>query len=108
PQLAHEEVMELEAETGRDVRIRPLLVRQSDVEPDRASAGLGRAAIRGLHDAAPAAGADHERRGISLQRQRPFGQAARELSGFRVVSAEWPVLAKPRRAEEDDRLLYPL
>src|SRR5579862_4138189 len=34
PQLTHEEIMELERQSARDVAIGPLLVRQSDVEPD--------------------------------------------------------------------------
>src|SRR5262249_56744276 len=38
PELAHEEVVELEPEAGRDVRVRTLLVRESDVEADRAPA----------------------------------------------------------------------
>ena len=40
PELAHEEVVELEPELGRDVRVRTLLVRQPDVEADRPAAGV--------------------------------------------------------------------
>ncbi len=34
PELAHEEVMEFEVQFVRDVRIRPLLERQTDVQTD--------------------------------------------------------------------------
>ena len=58
--LPHREVVELEAQIGRDVRIRLLLVRQVDVEADALRAGFERAAVGGLHDAGPAAGHDDE------------------------------------------------
>ena len=58
PQLAHEEVVELERQARRDVGVGPLLVRQADVEADRLAAGVGGAAVGGLHDAAAAARAD--------------------------------------------------
>src|SRR5207253_1756893 len=60
PELAHEEVVELEPEAGRDVGVRALLVREADVEPDRAPARVGRAAVCGFHDAGPAAAADEK------------------------------------------------
>src|ERR1700682_6013816 len=59
PELAHEEIAELEQQLARDVRVRPLLVRKPDVEPDRPTAGLSRTTVRRLHDAASAAGADN-------------------------------------------------
>ena len=60
PELAHEEVVELEPEPGRDVRVGTLLVRQPDVEADGPAAGVLRAPVGRLHDAAAAARADHE------------------------------------------------
>ena len=52
------EVVEVEAEFGRDVGVGELLVRQADVEADGIRAGVERAAIGGLHDAGAAAGHD--------------------------------------------------
>ena len=40
PELAHEEVVELERQLAREIGIRPLLVRQADVEADRLAAGV--------------------------------------------------------------------
>src|SRR5690606_15815959 len=108
PELAHEEVMELEAEPGRDVRIRPLLVRQADVEPDRAPARVARAAVRGLHDPAAPAGADDERLGPPVHRQRPFRHEPGKLARLGVVAAERPVRSEPGRSEEDHGLLHVL
>src|SRR5581483_11736739 len=51
-----------EGERDVEVRIRALLVRQLDVEPDGEAALLLRAAIRSLHHARPAAG-DHREAG---------------------------------------------
>ena len=52
--------MELEAQIGRDVGVRLLLVRQVDVQADALGADFERAAVGGFHDARPAAGHDHE------------------------------------------------
>src|SRR5665811_2041785 len=46
PQLAHEEVVELEVQVGRDVRVGHLLEGQMNVEPDGLAARFGSAAIR--------------------------------------------------------------
>src|SRR5205807_109307 len=43
PELAHEEIMELEVQTLGDVRVGPLLEGQTDVEADRLAARLARA-----------------------------------------------------------------
>src|SRR5262245_17931444 len=58
PELAHEEVVELEVKVVRNVRIRPLLVRKADVQTNRLAACLGGAAIGRFHDAGTAAGGD--------------------------------------------------
>src|SRR5439155_11273668 len=55
PQLAHEEVVELQAQLRRDIGIGALLLRQADVETDAAAAGERCSPIGGLHDSrAPA------------------------------------------------------
>src|SRR5260370_42367780 len=60
PELAHEEVMELEREIGRDVGIGPLLERQADVQADGFAARVGGALVGGLHDTGASAGTDDE------------------------------------------------
>ena len=55
PELAHEEVVELEVQPVGDVRVGALLERQPDVQADRLAAGLVRAAVGRLHDAGAAA-----------------------------------------------------
>ena len=84
-ELAHREVVELEAEIGRDVRVGLLLVRQIDVEADALGAGFERAAVGGFHDAGAAAGHDDElRAAVGLLRGR---NDAAELAGFVVEVA---------------------
>ena len=73
PQLAHEKIVKLERQAARDVRIGPLLVRQTDIQADRSSARFGRAAIGRLHDAGAAAGADHVAVTIRPKPLRPGG-----------------------------------
>jgi len=60
PELAHEEVMELEIQFIRDIRIRVLLVRKTDVQSDGLASRIRSPAIGRLHDSRTAAGADHE------------------------------------------------
>ena len=55
PELAHEEIVEFEVQTVRDVPVGPLLERQLDVQPDRFPASLGRAAAGGFHNLRAAA-----------------------------------------------------
>ena len=66
--LAQREVVELEAQLGRDVRVGHLLVRQHDVHGDALAAHLEGAAVARFHDAGAAAG-DH------VHRRRPGGRA---------------------------------
>src|SRR5690606_20490852 len=108
PELAGEEVVELEAQLGRDEGVRPLLVGQADVEADGAAARLAGTAVRRLHDAAATARADHEPARVARQCERPLRDPARELPRVVVVAPERPVLAQPGRAEEDDRVVNPL
>ena len=76
PQLAHEEVVELEVERGRDVGIGPLLEGQQDVHADGFAAGLVRAAVGRFHNAGTAAGGDDE---TMLARGDGFGPLREQL-----------------------------
>ena len=58
-ELADGEIVELEAEFGRDIGVRLLLAGQADVQADRFGGHVVGAAIGRLHDARPAAGHDH-------------------------------------------------
>src|SRR5271155_1622143 len=60
PELAHEKIVEIEIQIGRDVAIRSLLVRELDAEADGWAASFGGAAIGCFHDAGSAAGAADE------------------------------------------------
>ena len=52
--------MKTEAQLRRDIRVRVLLLRQRDVEPDRFRADIAGAAVGRLHDARTAAGHHHD------------------------------------------------
>ena len=97
PQLAHKKVVELEAQVMRDVKVRPLLVGQADVEPHGPAARFGRAPVGGLHDARATARADDVAVQVQVRRKPlgPFGNEPRELAGFLVVAAERPVGRDP-------------
>jgi hypothetical protein len=56
--LADGEIVEVEAQVGRDIGVGRLFMRQHDVQPDRDAARLGGAAVAGLHHAGAAAGDD--------------------------------------------------
>ena len=80
--LAQREIVELERQGRRDIRVGRLLVRQDDVEPDRFGADILRAAVRRLHDRWPAARADDEvALALFVQRiaRRDAGEFARDL-----------------------------
>ena len=83
PQLAHEEVVELEVQVGRDVRVGNLLEGQIDVQPDGLAASLECAAVGRFHDARSAAGANHKAVARLADGLGPFrdqeGQLARGL-----------------------------
>src|SRR4051794_13128669 len=59
-QFAHREIMKTEAQLRRDIRVRVLLLRQRDTEPDRFRADIAGAPVGGLHDAGTAAGHHHD------------------------------------------------
>src|SRR5262249_27092858 len=102
PELAHEEVVELVAEAGADVAVRALLVRESDVEPDRPSARVGGAAVGGLHDPSPTAAADEQPARRRTGPARPLRYQTRELERLGVVAPERSVAAHPGGSEEHD------
>src|SRR5262249_13959054 len=102
PELPHEEVVELEPEAGRDPRVRALLVRETDVEADGASARVVRAAVRGFHDARPAAATDEKAARRRRDLPRPLRDQARQLAGLLVVVREGSLGGEPGGAEEDD------
>ena len=77
--------MELELEIVGDVGVAPLLLGQGDGQADVEALGLGGAAVGGLHDPRPAAGADDEPPALLLQALRPSGQPAGELAALLVV-----------------------
>ena len=81
--LAQREVVELEAELGRDVAVGHLLVREHDVEADALAADLERAAVAGFHDAGAAAGDDVDRLG---ERRRAARDDRREAARLVVVA----------------------
>ena len=60
PELAHEEVVKLEVERGRDELVRMLLERELDVQANTLAPGLMSAEICGFHDARASAGGDDE------------------------------------------------
>ena len=80
---------------------------QPDVEADGPAAGVLRAPVGRLHDAAAAPRADHEA-AIAGQAVRPFRQQPGERARLVVVAAEGTVGRDARRAEEHDRVLDPL
>ena len=86
PVLAHEEVVELEVELGRDPGVGTLFEGQLDVEADGLAAGLEGAAVGGLHDAGTSAGGDDEAVAAAGQRVGPLGDHAAELAGVLVVA----------------------
>ena len=93
PELAHEEVVELEVQPVGDVRVGALLERQPDVEPDGLAAGLVRAAVGGFHDAGAAAGRDDEAMVLRRQRHAPRREQPRELARLLVVAGPLDGLA---------------
>src|SRR5262249_48000896 len=60
PELAHEKVVELEAQLRRDIWVGELFERQTYVQSDGFTAGIGCAAIGGFHNSRTAAGTDNE------------------------------------------------
>src|SRR4029453_11578262 len=79
PELSHEEIVKLEVQPFRDVPVRPLLERQTDVETYRLPTCFAGAAIGGFHDPRTAARAHDETPARRLERQAPGGQLPGEL-----------------------------
>src|SRR5260370_8817637 len=95
PQLAHEEVVKLEGQAARDVGIGQLLVGQPDVKPNSSSAGLGSAAIGGLHDSGTTSRADHVSVNVGPKTLSPDRDETRNLSDLLVPTPYRPVAPKP-------------
>ena len=89
PQLAHEKIMEIEAELGTDVRIRELLVGQFDGKADRFPASFVGAAIGSFHDAGPSSGTDNKAARARAERKRPRGDLVRELAGLLIIGGHF-------------------
>src|SRR5262245_12800300 len=106
PELAHEKVMKLKIERARDVGVGLLLMRKADVEPDGLATRLGGAPVGGLHDARPAAGANHEPMARAAQALGPFCQQAGERARIVVVATEGASRIDPCRAEKNDGVMH--
>src|SRR5207249_12274188 len=85
PELAHEEVVEVEGELARDVGVVEFFRGKGDGEADVEALRLGRAAVRGLHDSRAAAGAHDEAALHVVELLRPLGEPGSELAGGFVV-----------------------
>jgi len=80
PELAHEEVVEVEGELARDVGVVEFFRRQRDGEADVEALRLGRAAVRRLHDSRPPPVHTTKRRFHAVELLRPRGEAGSELA----------------------------
>jgi hypothetical protein len=89
PELAHEEVMELEVERGGDVRVGMLLEGQADVEAHGFAAGLVCASVGGFHDAGATAAGDDEAMTARGYLFGPGGEHMGELAGVFVVASHF-------------------
>src|SRR5664279_44069 len=96
--LADAEVVEPEAKRRRDVCVRPLLVRELDVEAHGLGPDVPRAAVRGLHRARAAARRDDEV--TDLARLASRRDDAPELPRLRIPAV---ALLEARAAEDDHR-----
>src|SRR5579885_392145 len=106
PELAHEEVVELEAELRGDVRIRKLFEGKPDVQADGFAFGFGGAAVGGFHDARPAARADHEAVRAVGELIGPFGEHAGKFACFVIITRHRAILGNPGRTKEHDRVAH--
>jgi hypothetical protein len=85
-QFANGEIVKLEREIGRRIRVRLLLEGKSDIEADGGCTGIGCAAVRGLHDAGSAPGGDDivAHPVVGNERSPALGSNAPELARFRI------------------------
>src|SRR5437868_6349319 len=77
PELAHEEVMEVDVELAADEGIVELLIRNGNGQADIEPLCLGGTAIGSFHDAGTAAGAYDKAPGGIAELFRPVGQSMR-------------------------------
>ena len=102
PELAHEEVVELEVQAVGDVRVRALLEGQPDVQADRLAAGFARAAVGRLHDSRAAARRDDEAVVVSTGSVRLHDVSRRASSrALFVVARPFDRLPGSRQARPD-------
>jgi hypothetical protein len=87
PELAHEEIVELEVERGRDVRIGILLEREIDVEADGFASGFVGAEVGGFHDAGTTAGGNDEAAAAGGNLNGPFCKKKSEAARVLVVTS---------------------
>src|ERR1035438_9305915 len=85
PELAHEEIVELEVERGRDVLVGILLEGQIDVEADGFASGLVGTEVGGFHDAGTTAGGDDEAVAAGGNLNGPLGKKKSQASRVLVV-----------------------
>ena len=104
PELAHEKITELEGQLGRHVTVRPLFLRQSDVEADAPAAGIGSAAVGCLHDTPAAAAANDVSSLLRWQTVRPQRDEARELARLVVVFTKRAIPLQPCGTEKHNRV----
>src|SRR4029077_10127726 len=81
PELAHEEIVKLEVERGRDVGIGILLEWEIDVEADGFASGFVGAEVGGFHDAGASAGGDDEAATAGGNLNRPLGEKVSQAAG---------------------------
>ncbi len=105
PEFAHEEVVKLDRQFAGNVRVGPLLMRQSDVQADRPSPSLGSATIGCLHDPSASARTDDVSVRIRRKAFRPCGDKPRQLASLLVIAPKWTVGGKPRRSEKHNRVV---
>src|SRR5712692_3564494 len=99
--------MELEAELGSDVLVRPLLKWKSDVEADRFAVRILGAAIGSFHDPWPATAAAHKTVRMIGILLGPFRHHAGQRARVAVILPHKPILLKAGRPEEHNRVANP-
>src|SRR5262249_40584890 len=87
PELAHEEIVEVENQFGGDIAVHALLVWQLNIETEASTACQMGSAIGRLHHSSRAAGADDEVV-MTGERPRPLRQPAGQLHRVLIVASE--------------------
>ena len=106
PELAHEEIVELECEILAQVWIGPLLEWQSDVEADGSAAGVDCSTVGRFHDPATSAGANDESAVFRKLCFRPAREVCGKLPRVLVVDSQRPGLLDACRPKENYRAVH--